>query len=938
VSHFINTDPTFLPDFPRANVSIVFDHFELPTRQAVQQELFEGVADRNVYFVTVPATFFDYAKLALGANRIALTAQSLSEGISLNESPGNIVSTDDKDPVSVGVMYAQVLLQTFGVRRIGCLHSGEASTLTTTVVRQMVNEGMDVLHQQFVQTDLTDPDITYLNWHEALIAVKARELRVIFLSTFFEPGDTVICRALADLEMLGPEYMYIMDVVSARTSLAGLPCHDQLPNLVSLAYVTPFGAGFSQIQTRLIPDMIARLATVRLSSGAQCSPDMINLAPVQSWSLNTFVFTFDILLNYMYGHILFSREGRLATATAKEWMDLLTSPSSRLNSTLSSRPIFDPYQPLPPEARQTVSVSANFKRALGMIRVPILGFLHHDFASRRIISQLNMSLITWDTADGQPPKDFFCVASCLNNGTCVAHQTCACLPGYQGAQCESFFCPDGCANGVCTAALTCTCTVDWFGQRCDVFVTEITAPFIQAWSSPTVRVMLVFHGLGVFLLAMFTLITVLWRNYPLVLINKSAANITLLVGAWITAGLLVIATGPITVWREKLLLTLVVATPGVLFVPMWVKHIQTWYIIHVARLNQPSFKEAYVPACITIGIVLQCALCGFLLAAPATLNLVSNTFLTQRYFVMSYTFAPWAGTLFRLIPHTWAWMVILCTLGLAISNAIVFPGLSNDGLPMTMVVILLFLFTPPFHLVAYNVWQLDPNIRYGMMMGYVWLVIFMILFAFILLRVINGMRESHAWLHRPSTTDTTSIQWGKRSLIQSGTGQPQRSNGSRPARSKPSSKLDTDVDDIGPSVVTRPFDVDGATDVYMGLSTLSQRSNSSRMGQTEPDPLKPYTVTRRRPFRFAPEYGQLYVYPQQERLCLDFPKSGTYYTFPYECHLYIMEPAYDVQKLSLILGREGEHVLISFKTPNDKQRFSRLWGTPTEQTLMLTVL
>ncbi|KAF0687658.1 Aste57867_20642 [Aphanomyces stellatus] len=64
----------------------------------------------------------------------------------------------------------------------------------------------------------------------------------------------------------------------------------------------------------------------------------------------------------------------------------------------------------------------------------------------------------------------YVLRGCYNNGTCVAPDTCACAPGWVGADCSIPVCAPACVHGTCTLPNTCTCDLGWTGAICTVAI------------------------------------------------------------------------------------------------------------------------------------------------------------------------------------------------------------------------------------------------------------------------------------------------------------------------------------------------------------------------------------------------------------------------------------------------------------------------------------
>ena len=61
-----------------------------------------------------------------------------------------------------------------------------------------------------------------------------------------------------------------------------------------------------------------------------------------------------------------------------------------------------------------------------------------------------------------------CSLPCLNGGTCVSPNVCACGKGWSGEHCHIPVCSPQCVHGSCTAPETCTCKIGWQGKQCSV--------------------------------------------------------------------------------------------------------------------------------------------------------------------------------------------------------------------------------------------------------------------------------------------------------------------------------------------------------------------------------------------------------------------------------------------------------------------------------------
>ncbi|KAJ6665410.1 hypothetical protein lerEdw1_003250, partial [Lerista edwardsae] len=60
-----------------------------------------------------------------------------------------------------------------------------------------------------------------------------------------------------------------------------------------------------------------------------------------------------------------------------------------------------------------------------------------------------------------------CNPVCLNGGTCIRPNTCACPPGFFGPHCQSAFCNPSCKNnGQCMRNNVCSCMEGYVGRRC----------------------------------------------------------------------------------------------------------------------------------------------------------------------------------------------------------------------------------------------------------------------------------------------------------------------------------------------------------------------------------------------------------------------------------------------------------------------------------------
>ena len=74
----------------------------------------------------------------------------------------------------------------------------------------------------------------------------------------------------------------------------------------------------------------------------------------------------------------------------------------------------------------------------------------------------------WDSQERGQCVDHV-VRGCFNNGTCVAPNTCACAPGWEGHDCSVPQCSQTCGHhGNCTLPNTCTCERGWEGHDCSV--------------------------------------------------------------------------------------------------------------------------------------------------------------------------------------------------------------------------------------------------------------------------------------------------------------------------------------------------------------------------------------------------------------------------------------------------------------------------------------
>ncbi|KAK3738807.1 hypothetical protein QZH41_012595, partial [Actinostola sp. cb2023] len=64
--------------------------------------------------------------------------------------------------------------------------------------------------------------------------------------------------------------------------------------------------------------------------------------------------------------------------------------------------------------------------------------------------------------------DALCDPECLNGGTCIGQDKCACSNGWQGSSCEIATCEPPCKHGgMCVSPGMCACTDDHSGERCE---------------------------------------------------------------------------------------------------------------------------------------------------------------------------------------------------------------------------------------------------------------------------------------------------------------------------------------------------------------------------------------------------------------------------------------------------------------------------------------
>ena len=68
-----------------------------------------------------------------------------------------------------------------------------------------------------------------------------------------------------------------------------------------------------------------------------------------------------------------------------------------------------------------------------------------------------------------------CSPGCsFDTGTCSDPNTCSCISGWEGVNCTTPSCPDGCVNGSCNAPFVCTCNEGWLLDDCSVAVCQNT--------------------------------------------------------------------------------------------------------------------------------------------------------------------------------------------------------------------------------------------------------------------------------------------------------------------------------------------------------------------------------------------------------------------------------------------------------------------------------
>jgi len=88
------------------------------------------------------------------------------------------------------------------------------------------------------------------------------------------------------------------------------------------------------------------------------------------------------------------------------------------------------------------------------------------------------------TCFGLPDND---PAVCSGHGVCIADESCQCLLGYSGQQCETTSCsgvpsndPSVCSgHGVCIALDTCSCDATHAGDNCEFLASEV--PTVSSW-------------------------------------------------------------------------------------------------------------------------------------------------------------------------------------------------------------------------------------------------------------------------------------------------------------------------------------------------------------------------------------------------------------------------------------------------------------------------
>ena len=388
--------------------------------------------------------FYDMeiSRLALANNRIIISTDIFHENLYDEGTIPNYLTTDERDPYTQARLYGKALSNVLGIQRFAVIYNRKVSSVLSSMFPIWADLGLNVIFQgTLVPWDPQNPrqqQLQYERWVRVLSDALRLETRVFFISNFVSNPDDGFCQAFYMLNLNDPKYTFIHDSFGITNSYV-YPCYEDIPNQIILLDVftgsvfwnthRSFFESYSQVNT----------STQTFFSGAYtCSDAIWNITSIDVAPATRLLEAVDLMLLWYYGHETLKAQGRLETATATDWMNLLTDPETRLNYTLSSRFPFSPFSlPAPPDTASLLFASGVAMNTFD-ITPYVIGSLTLDLRDDTTSIQLDPRQFKWSTPDGVQPLDYFCDPGCTNGGRCVQHQTCACTPGFRGHSVKSF--------------------------------------------------------------------------------------------------------------------------------------------------------------------------------------------------------------------------------------------------------------------------------------------------------------------------------------------------------------------------------------------------------------------------------------------------------------------------------------------------------------------